>query len=150
AREKQAQVVILGTAGERALGEGIASGMRSRVQVLCGETTLSDLVGILASSELLLTNDSGAMHIAAALGRPVVAIFGPTDWRETAPVGPRAAIVREPVHCTPCLLRECPIDHRCMERVSVERVIAAARGLACRTGPCSSIATAHSSMRSAT
>jgi heptosyltransferase II len=127
ARERDAGVAIVGTAGERPLGEWIAGRIGSPVRVLCGETTLPELVGVLAQAELLLTNDSGTMHVAAALGRPVVAIFGPTDWRETAPVGPRASLVREDVHCTPCLLRECPIDHRCMERVSVARVVAAAR-----------------------
>jgi heptosyltransferase-2 len=69
------------------------------------------------------------MHVAAALGVPVVAVFGPTDWRETAPVGRRQRLVREPVPCSPCLLRECPIDHRCMRRVGVERVVGAARAL---------------------
>ena len=64
------------------------------------------------------------MHLAAALGVPVVAVFGPTDWRETHPVGDTHRIVREPVHCSPCGLRECPIDHRCMRRVTVDRVLA--------------------------
>jgi heptosyltransferase-2 len=67
------------------------------------------------------------MHVAAALGTALVAVFGPTDWRETAPVGTRHRLVREPVHCAPCLLRECPIDHRCMAAVSVERVLGAAQ-----------------------
>jgi heptosyltransferase-2 len=62
------------------------------------------------------------MHIAAAFGVPVVAVFGPTDWRTTAPYGQEQSVVREPVDCAPCLLRECPIDHRCMTRVSVEQV----------------------------
>jgi heptosyltransferase II len=127
ARERGAGVAVVGTAGERALGEWIGRRLSVPVRVLCGETTLPELVGILDRSLALLTNDSGTMHVAAALGRPVVAIFGPTDWRETAPVGPRATFVREPVHCTPCLLRECPLDHRCMERVSVARVLSAAQ-----------------------
>jgi len=71
-----------------------------------------------------VTNDSGPMHLAAALGVPLVAVFGPTDWRETAPASPRARLVREDVFCAPCLLRECPIDHRCMRRVTVDRVAA--------------------------
>lgn len=129
ATERDAEVLVLGAAGERPLGEWIGQRVRSRVRVLCGETTIPELVGILAESDVLLTNDSGTMHVAAALGRPVVAVFGPTDWRETAPVGPHARFVREPVHCTPCLLRDCPIDHRCMERVDVDRVVATAREL---------------------
>jgi heptosyltransferase-2 len=69
------------------------------------------------------------MHVAAALGVPVLAVFGPTDSRETGPVGDTHAIVREPVHCSPCKLRECPIDHRCMTRIGADRVIAEAQGM---------------------
>jgi len=75
---------------------------------------------------ILLTNDTGPMHIAAAFQVPVVAIFGPTDWRNTSPFGNDHAIVRQPVDCAPCLLRECPIDHRCMTRVTVDQVHEAA------------------------
>jgi heptosyltransferase-2 len=127
ARARDAEVVILGSAGDRPLGEAIAAQMTPPPRVLCGETTLPDLVAILAGAEILLTNDSGAMHVAAALGTPLVAVFGPTDWRETAPVGRRHRLVREPVHCAPCMLRDCPIDHRCMKAVSAERVVGAAR-----------------------
>jgi heptosyltransferase-2 len=126
ALDHDAEVLILGAASDRALGEGIASRMQRRPRVLCGETSLADLVAILAGARLLLTNDSGGMHVAAALGTPVVAVFGPTDWRETSPVGTRHRLVREPVHCAPCLLRDCPIDHRCMRGVSVRRVLEAA------------------------
>jgi heptosyltransferase-2 len=68
-----------------------------------------------------ISNDSGAMHVAAAVGRPVVAVFGPTDERRTRPLGD-AAVISAPVFCRPCLLRECPIDHRCMTRVTVDVV----------------------------
>ncbi len=130
ARERSASIVVLGTGSERRLGEEIAARMSVPSRVLCGQTTLPELVGLLAHVGLVLTNDSGAMHVAAALGTPLVAVFGPTDWRETSPAGRRAAVVREEVHCAPCMLRDCPIDHRCMERVSVERVVAAARAVA--------------------
>jgi heptosyltransferase-2 len=129
ARETGARVAILGGTRERPLGEAIAAAMEPPVRVLCGETSLGELVGVLARLRLLLTNDSGPMHVAAALGVPVVAVFGPTDWRETGPVGARQRLVREPVHCSPCLLRECPIDHRCMRRVDTERVVDQARAL---------------------
>lgn len=129
ARHTGARVAILGGATERALGQSIAAGMRAPVRMLCGETTLPELVGVLSRLRLLVTNDSGPMHVAAALGVPLVAVFGPTDWRETAPVGDRHRLVREPVHCSPCLLRECPIDHRCMKRIGVDRVVAEARSL---------------------
>jgi heptosyltransferase-2 len=96
--------------------------MELKPSVLCGSTTISDLIGVLSQLRLLVTNDSGPMHVAAALGTPVVAVFGPTDWRETAPVARRSRVVREPVDCAPCKLRECPIDHRCMLRIPPERV----------------------------
>ena len=129
ARRLGAKVAILGGADERPLGEAIAAGLQAPVRMLCGETTLPELVGVLSRLRLLLTNDSGPMHVAAALGVPVVAVFGPTDWRETAPVGRRHRLVREPVHCSPCMLRECPIDHRCMTRIPVDRVVDEARAL---------------------
>jgi len=129
ARRTGARVAIVGGALERVLGESIASGMRAPVRVLCGETGLSDLAGVLSRLSLLVTNDSGPMHVAAAFGVPVVAVFGPTDSRETGPVGDAHRIVREPVHCSPCKLRECPIDHRCMTRIGVDRVIAEAQGM---------------------
>jgi heptosyltransferase-2 len=72
------------------------------------------------------------MHVAAALGTPVVAVFGPTDERETGPVGEGHQVVREPVYCAPCKLRECPIDHRCMARIPADRVAAAAEAALAR------------------
>jgi heptosyltransferase-2 len=87
-----------------------------------GKTSLSEFIEMVASCELLLTNDSGPMHIASALGVPTVAVFGATDHEATGPTGVWSRVVREPVECSPCLLRECPIDHRCMLRVGVERV----------------------------
>ncbi len=121
ARRIGAKVAIVGGAAERAIGEAVASELQSPSRLLTGETTLAGLVGVLARLRLLLTNDSGPMHLAAALGTPLVAVFGPTDSTETAPVG-HATVVREAVACAPCMLRECPIDHRCMTRVSVDRV----------------------------
>ena len=79
-------------------------------------------MGVLPRLRLLLTNDSGPMHLAAALGTPLVAVFGSTDWTETAPFAARARVVRADTECAPCLLRECPIDHRCMTRVDASRV----------------------------
>jgi heptosyltransferase-2 len=78
---------------------------------------------------LFLTNDSGAMHIASALGTPTVSIFGATNHLTTGPTGPDARVVRENVSCSPCQLRECPIDHRCMTGVPVARVVEAASEL---------------------
>lgn len=91
---------------------------------LTGCTTLLQLAGVLAASSRVLANDSGAMHLAAAVGTPVVSVFGPTDARATMPLG-RHVILTHEVWCRPCLLRECPLDHRCMTGVAPSRVIAA-------------------------
>jgi heptosyltransferase-2 len=126
ARRLDARVVLVGGSRERPLADAVAEGITAPVRVLCGETTLAELVGVLSRLRLLLTNDSGPMHVAAALGVPLVAVFGSTDWRETAPLSPTARVLREETECAPCLLRECPVDHRCMTRVRVDRVAAAA------------------------
>ena len=94
----------------------------SRLVNLIGRTDLAELVGVAGRMAAFVSNDSGAMHVAAALGVPTVAIFGPTDERATAPLGPHA-IVTSDVVCRPCHLRECPIDHRCMRRITPARVL---------------------------
>jgi heptosyltransferase-2 len=103
--------------------------MTGQTAVLNGKTSLETLIGVLAESTLMVTNDSGPMHIAAALGIPTVAIFGPTDETATGPHGPRTCVIKHAVECSPCLLRECPIDHRCMNGVTVEQVCRAAKEL---------------------
>jgi len=125
-REQQVSVVIFGAKGEERLGHEIAARLPSRSLVLSGATTIRELMAAVKRCAMLFTNDTGPMHIASAFQVPVVAIFGPTDWRTTAPFGSAHAVVRQPVDCAPCLLRECPIDHRCMTRVSVDQVYEAA------------------------
>ncbi len=119
-------VIILGAKGEEALGHAIAERLTVRSVVLSGKTTIRELMAATKRCALLVTNDTGPMHIAAAFAVPVVAVFGPTDWRTTAPYGQEQGIVRQPVECAPCLLRECPIDHRCMTGVTVDQVYEAA------------------------
>lgn len=119
-------VVILGAKGEEVLGREIAARLTAPTAVLSGATTIRELMAAMKRCSLLVTNDTGPMHIATAVQVPVVAIFGPTDWRTTSPYGAPHAIVRQSVDCAPCLLRECPIDHRCMTGVSVEMVQEAA------------------------
>jgi heptosyltransferase II len=104
------------------LGREIAARLSSRSLVLSGATTIRELMAALKRCEVLLTNDSGPMHVANALQVPVVSIFGSTDWRKTAPFGNPDGLVRQPVDCAPCMLLECPIDHRCMTRVTVDQV----------------------------
>jgi heptosyltransferase-2 len=94
---------------------------------LTGKTSINDLPALLSQCQLFIGNDSGAMHVAAAVGLPVVAVFGPTDPFGTAPVTPHCSIVQEKPYCSPCFLRRCPTDHRCMTRVTPEAVEAAAR-----------------------
>jgi lipopolysaccharide heptosyltransferase II len=129
AHELQLHVALIGSEQERPTAQQIRNRMKKPAAILTGRTSLETLIGVLAESSLMITNDSGPMHIAAALGVPTVAVFGPTDERVTGPCGPRTRIVKNPVECSPCLLRECPIDHRCMNGVTVDDVCNAARNL---------------------
>ena len=122
-------VLVFGSAGERPLCETVVQTLvRAGAQArnMAGETTLREYIDVTAACGLYLTNDSGAMHVASALGVPTVAIFGATDDTTTGPTGPLARVVREHAECSPCLLRECPIDHHCMTRVTAARVAAVA------------------------
>jgi heptosyltransferase II len=137
ARAQGATVALFGAPAERPLCEALAEAIGAdglTVRSFAGQTTLGQFIDMAAACRLFLTNDSGAMHIASALGVPTVTVFGATDDTTTGPTGDRARIVREPVECSPCLLRECPIDHRCMTRVSSDRVVAVAQKLWEETG----------------
>lgn len=127
ARRMTGSVVVFGSAGEREWCENIAA--QAGALNLAGQTTLREFIELAAACRFFLTNDSGAMHVASALGVPTLAIFGATDDTTTGPSGPLARVVREHAECSPCLLRECPIDHRCMTRVTVDRAAAAAAEL---------------------
>jgi heptosyltransferase II len=129
AGETGGSVALFGSGGERALCEAIAAGLRARAHNFAGRTSLQEFVELAAACAVFLTNDSGAMHVASAVGTPTVAVFGATDDTTTGPTGPLARVVREHAECSPCLLRECPIDHRCMTRVSADRVVREALGL---------------------
>ena len=120
--------VIVGTSKEASLGETLALDFHGNVENLCGKTTLTELIAELKQCHLLLTNDTGTMHLADQLGIPVVAIFGSTEPALTGPTNrtsPPHRILRHKVECSPCYLRECPIDFRCMKELSVEAVTAA-------------------------
>jgi heptosyltransferase-2 len=121
-------VVAVGAQHDRDAARAIESWLRlhapgalGRFLDLTGRTSVGVLIGLIARMAAFIPNDSGAMHVAAALGRPVVALFGPTDERRTRPLGD-ATVLTASVFCRPCLLRECPIDHRCMKRLSVDAV----------------------------
>lgn len=140
-RERGALCVLVGASHDRAAGRVIdaavrahGAGIAARVRNVIGRTDLGTLIAIAARSHVCVTNDSGVMHVAAATGRPVVALFGPTDERVTRPVG-AADVLTADVFCRPCHLRDCPIDHRCMTRIPVDQVEAAvARWLQAREG----------------
>jgi heptosyltransferase-2 len=123
--------VLVGAAADGAAARAIESAvaaagtMSAGLLNLVGQTNLSRLMGVFSWCRLVLANDSGAMHLASAVGRPVVAVFGPTDELATSPLGPHT-IVRHDVWCRPCLLRECPLDHACMHGVTGAQVVEAA------------------------
>lgn len=93
---------------------------------LCGKTDLATATAILSIADVFISNDMGLAHIAAATDTPTIVIFGPTKDETTRPLGPHVEIIREPVDCSPCMLRDCPIDHRCMTRIEPERVFESA------------------------
>lgn len=122
-----ASIVLFGTASEMAVSSAIASGLRRAPIDLTGKTSIAELPALLSRCQLFIGNDSGAMHVAAAVGLPIVAVFGPTDPFGTAPVTPRCTIVQQRPYCSPCFLRRCPTDHRCMTSVTAEAVESAAK-----------------------
>jgi heptosyltransferase-2 len=122
-------VVLVGSRADQAVCASIAAD-ESRLINLCGQTDLAALARILAGARAVVTNDSGAMHLAGAVAARVIAVFGATNEHRTSPLapGPDApppAILTHPVWCRPCMLRECPLDHRCMTGISAARVFAA-------------------------
>lgn len=127
-------VVLVGAPADRVAATQVLAhvasragdGPRGHVIDMTGRTSLLMLAGVLRAASRVLANDSGAMHLAAALGTPTVTVFGPTREEATAPLGPHRILTHD-VWCRPCMLRECPLDHRCMTRVPPERVLAALR-----------------------
>jgi len=120
-------VILFGTAAEATVSHAIASELRRPPIDLTGKTSIAELPALLSHCHLFLGNDSGAMHVAAAVCLPVVAIFGPTDPGGTAPVTRRFSIVQQKPYCSPCFLRRCPTDHRCMKAVTPAMVETAMR-----------------------
>jgi heptosyltransferase-2 len=125
--ETDADVILFGTAAEVNVSTAISAEMRRPPIDLTGKTAIADLPGLLSQCHLFIGNDSGAMHVAAAVGLPVVAVFGPTDPFGTAPVTQRSSIVQQKPYCSPCFLRRCPTDHRCMIAITAGMVEVAAK-----------------------
>jgi heptosyltransferase-2 len=123
AEKHRAKIVLLGAAGDVQLAEELAKQL-SEAENRAGKTSLAEFMAALVSTRLVVCNDSGAMHVASVLGVPTVAIFGSTEPLMTGPLGLRTAVLRHHVPCSPCFLRECPIDFGCMKGVTPEMVIA--------------------------
>jgi heptosyltransferase-2 len=120
-----ADVILFGAAGEAQVSSAIAAAMPRPPIDLIGKSAVADLPAILSLCSVFVGNDSGAMHVAAAVGLPTVGIFGPTNPFGTAPATPQRTIVRHQTYCSPCFLRRCPIDHRCMTGIATADVVAA-------------------------
>jgi heptosyltransferase-2 len=123
------EILLVGSTGDEQVARQIAGYMRRPAIVLAGRTTLGQLKGVLACSSLLISNDTGTAHVGSAIGVPTVVIFGPTEHFFTRPLSSAAAVVRGYAPCSPCMLRDCPIDHRCMTAVEASEVTSAAVSL---------------------
>jgi heptosyltransferase-2 len=124
-----AAIAVVGSPAEAPLAGEIEAAARRGVVNLAGKTTVREMMALLSLSSFLVTNDSGPMHIGAALGVPLAAIFGPTDWRRTSPWTSLAKVVRVEIDCSPCRRRTCDRGHECMLGVTPEMVVDAARQL---------------------
>lgn len=127
-RDIGSNVVLLGAADEANVSDRVASLSANPPFDLTGKTTLAQAAAILAEIDLLVSNDMGLAHLAPAVGTKTIVIFGPTNHATTRPFSPLAEIVRAGVECSPCMLRDCPIDHRCMTRVTVPQVFEKVKG----------------------
>ena len=118
------QVWLIGSPSDADVCGEIESLIPAGVVNLCGKTRLVDALDLISLSDTVITNDSGLMHVACALERAVIAVFGPTSPDFTPPLGARAIVVREPIECSPCFQRECPLGHqRCLRDLQPERVV---------------------------
>ena len=122
-----ARVVIMGSQSEVGICNTLDLTMSHNALNLCGKTSLGEAIGVIGKCNFFLTNDSGLMHISAALGVPTLAIFGSTDHVATSPRGPKTKIVKHDIECAPCLKPECPTDHRCMLSIEPEEIFQAGK-----------------------
>ena len=127
--ELNVSVVLLGSAGDKEVAARVVGLAEERPHDLTGETDISLAAGILAEMDLLVSNDMGLAHLAPAVGTKTIVIFGPTNPVTTRPFSDLATVVSAGVECSPCMLRDCPIDHRCMTRISADDVFERAKAI---------------------
>jgi heptosyltransferase-2 len=121
-----ANIVLVGAPDEADVAASVRASARSPLIDITGKTDLASAAAILAVMDLFISNDMGLAHVAAAAGSDTLVIFGPTDDVTTRPFAANASVIRHHVECSPCMLRDCPIDHRCMTRIGVDEVFEAA------------------------
>lgn len=124
-----ANVALIGAPSELDVSQNVVSLARRPPLLLTGRTSVAEVMALIAIADVLITNDTGPAHIGAAVGTPTLVIFGPTNPLTTRPFGSEADVVREPPDCAPCMLRDCPIDHRCMTAITPNDVFQRAQQL---------------------
>jgi len=122
ATEFGARILVFGSAGDQGSAEAVQKAARTEFVNLAGGTSLREALALISRCRVFVSNDSGLMHVAAALGVPTVAVFGSTNPVTTGPMGPRFSVVRRPMDCSPCLRETCPEDFRCMNAITAEDV----------------------------
>lgn len=127
--ESGAVVALIGSPGELDVSKDVCDRARLRPIMLTGKTTVAEATAVISIADVLITNDTGPAHIGAALQTPTIAIFGPTNPLTTYPFSSSAEIIRRPPDCAPCMLRDCPIDHRCMTAITPAEVFERASAL---------------------
>jgi len=130
-----ARIILLGGPNDLSAGAAVRREMKSRATNFTGTLSLREMIAVISLCNLCITNDSGPMHIASALGIPQVAIYGPRPPEFSFPDGPLDAKAYHPVNCSPCDFRVCPVGHHCMTAVSVEEVLNKAKEVIKKDAP---------------
>jgi lipopolysaccharide heptosyltransferase II len=114
--------VLIGSPAEMDVSQRVLATVHRKPLLLTGRTTVAEMMSLISVANILITNDTGPAHVGSSLRTPTLVIFGPTNPSTTRPFAPTAEIIRQPPDCAPCMLRDCPIDHRCMTAIQPEVV----------------------------